>query len=312
MSEGVADPMMGSADGERDAGGISARTSDMGGKDDRDATEPEDRAHVLVVGNQKGGSGKSTTAMHVAASLMAEGARVACLDLDAEQGTLTRYIANRRAYCEARKLRLPMPAFEAVKAAASDSRGAAETEERETVAEVVARLSRSADFLVIDTPGSDNSLSRIGHSYADTLITPLNDSFVDLDVLATIDPESYEVRHPSKYAEMVFRVKMEKARREGGNRTFDWVVMRNRLGQLDSKNQRAMDYALDRLAGRIRFRTARGFSERVIFRELFLKGLTLLDLKDPGSDVKMNMSHLAARQEVRDLMREIGLVNTAE
>jgi len=165
------------------------------------------------------------------------------------------------------------------------------------------------DFIVIDTPGSDTSLSRIGHSYADTLITPLNDSFVDLDVLATIDPDTYEVRHPSRYAEMVFRVKMEKAKREGTNRTFDWIVMRNRLGQLDSKNQRAMDFAIERLANRIKFRTARGFSERVIFRELFLKGLTLLDLKAPGSDVRMNMSHLAARQEVRDLMREIGLVS---
>lgn len=266
-------------------------------------------AHVLVVGNQKGGSGKSTTAMHLAAALMASGARVACLDLDAEQGTLSRYVANREAYCTQRGVRLAMPRFEAVSAAGHDSRGDAEAADRETVAAAIARLSDGVDFLIIDTPGADNSLSRIGHSYADTLITPLNDSFVDLDVLATIDPDTYEVKHPSRYAEMVFRVKMEKARREGGNRTFDWIVMRNRLGQLDSKNQRAMDFALERLAGRIRFRAARGFSERVIFRELFLKGLTLLDLKNPGTDVRMNMSHLAARQEVRDLMREIGLVN---
>jgi chromosome partitioning protein len=263
--------------------------------------------HILVVGNQKGGSGKSTTAMHLCAALMASGARVGCLDLDAEQGTLSRYIENREAYMATKGVRLPMPRFEALNASAIDSRTGSQ---EAAVAAAIERLAADSDFIVIDTPGTDNYLSRVGHSYADTLITPLNDSFVDLDVLATIDPDTYEVRHPSRYAEMVFQVKMEKARREGGNRTFDWIVMRNRLGQLDSKNQRAMDYALERLAQRIKFRTARGFSERVIFRELFLKGLTLLDLKNPGSDVRMNMSHLAARQEVRDLMQEIGLVET--
>ena len=160
---------------------------------------------------------------------------------------------------------------------------------------------------MIDTPGTDNFLSRVGHSYSDTLITPLNDSFIDLDVLAMIDPETYAMTRPSKYAEMVFQVKMQKARREKSNRTFDWVVMRNRTGQLESRNQRSMEEALTKLSSRIGFRQVPGFSERVIFRELFLDGLTLLDLKTPGTDIRMNMSHLSARQEVRDLMAAIGL-----
>ncbi len=48
----------------------------------------------------------------------------------------------------------------------------------------------------------------------------------------------------------------------------------------------------------------------MIFRELFLKGLTLLDLRDPEAGVRLNMSHIAARQEVRLLLEAIGLPET--
>lgn len=264
-------------------------------------------AHIVVVGNQKGGSGKSTTAMHIAAALMAGGSRVATMDLDARQGTLSRYIENRKAYMASKGVNLPMPTHRSIEPSTVASVDVARAHDQHAVERAVQDLSGRHDYIIVDTPGTDNFLSRIGHSYADTLVTPLNDSFVDLDVLAKIDSDTFAMTRPSQYAEMVFQVKMQKARRDRSNRTFDWVVLRNRTGQLDSRNQRAMEEALDKLSSRVGFRVISGFSERVIFRELFLDGITLLDLRQPGSEVKMNMSHLAARQEVRDLMLAIGL-----
>ena len=273
--------------------------------------QPAKRGQIVVVGNQKGGSGKSTTTMHIIAALLSSGAKVASIDLDARQGTLSRYVENRQAFMQRKGVTLPMPTHRSIEPSTVASTDVARAHDQHAVERAVQDLAMRHDYVVIDTPGTDNFLSRVGHSFADTLITPLNDSFVDLDVLATIDPETYAMTRPSKYAEMIFQVKMQKARRDRSNRTFEWIVMRNRTGQLDSRNQRAMDEALDKLSQRIGFKLVPGFSERVIFRELFLDGLTLLDLKTKGTDVKMSMSHLAARQEVRDLMSEIGLESAA-
>lgn len=270
------------------------------------------QAHVIVIGNEKGGSGKSTTVMHLIAALLHGGFRVAALDLDARQATLSHYLENRKRLTDEKGVDLPMPEYHAILPSEAQDRNEAKAEDEENVREAVERLKQGHDFLVIDTPGSDNFLSRVGHSYADILITPLNDSFVDLDVLAKINPDDHSVIRPSQYAQMVFEQKMARAKREGLNKTFDWIVMRNRMGHLESKNQQAMDEAVAMLAKRIGFRTAPGFSERVIFRELFLDGLTLLDLRNAKTGVRMNMSHVAARQEVRGLLQAIGLPTAAE
>lgn len=266
-----------------------------------------DPAQIIVVGNEKGGSGKSTTAMHMIAALLNNGFRVAALDLDARQATLSHYLTNRKNFIDRKGVQLPMPAFDAILPSTNADRAAAKAEDEARVADAVESMTAQNDYLVIDTPGSDSFLGRIGHSYADVLVTPLNDSFVDLDILASVKPETYDVARPGQYAQMVFESKMLRAKRIGMNKTFDWIVMRNRLGQLDSKNQQAMETAVTALARRIGFRTAPGFSERVIFRELFLDGLTLLDLRKAKTGVRMSMSHVAARQEVRNLLQTIGL-----
>ncbi len=268
--------------------------------------QPAAAPHILVLGNEKGGTGKSTTAMHLIAGLLAAGKNVGSIDLDARQATLTRYVENRKTFAERHGQSLRIPEHRTVPVSDLPVRSEADADELARFSSALNDLA-GMDMIVIDTPGRDSNLSKLGHSMANTLITPINDSFVDLDVIASVDPDTGRVRHPSKYAEMVFQQKIERARRGGSNRTFDWVVIRNRLSQLDSKNRKSMDAALEELAKRIGFRVAPGFSERVIFRELFLQGLTLLDIRDKDTGVRMNMSHLAARQELRALFQAVGL-----
>lgn len=267
------------------------------------STTPAPGPYVIVVGNEKGGTGKSTTAMHIVVSLLRHGHKTGVIDLDASQGTMSRYIANRAAYAERHAVALPHPLLQAVERSKADRLYDACIEEQHNLTAAFDALA-SCEFIVVDTPGSDNALSRLGHTYADTLITPINDSFVDLDLLAHVDPDTLAVVRPSRYAQMVWEQKQERARRDG--RKTDWIVVRNRLSSLDSRNKRNMQDVLLKVGKRLGFRPLAGFGERVIFRELFLKGLTLLDLRDVAADVPMTMSHVAARQEVRALLNAVG------
>src|SRR4029079_16617855 len=107
------------------------------------------------------------------------------------------------------------------------------------------------------------------------LVTPINDSFVDFDVLGRVNPDTFEVLGPSHYAELV--AESLRQRRLIDNRSTDWVVVRNRQTTLASRNRRNIERGLKQLSGQVGFRLAEGISERVIFRELFPAGLTVLD-----------------------------------
>lgn len=257
-------------------------------------------AHLIVLGNEKGGSGKSTTAMHVAIGLLRLGYRVGSIDLDARQGTLTRYMANRFEYIARNKLSLPSPVHFPIERSKAATVEEQERQDYDFFMMACEELQHAVDFIVIDTPGSDTYLGQLAHSHADTIITPMNDSFIDLDVLARIDTGTYEIKGPSIYTKMVMEQRETKKNRDG--RETDWIVMRNRLSSLDARNKREVGDLLEQMAHTFGFRLAPGFGERVIFRELFLKGMTLLDLKE-DPEHKMTMSALSARQEVRDLLR---------
>ena len=258
--------------------------------------------YTIVLGNEKGGTGKSTAAMHVITSLLRNGHSVATIDVDARQGTLTRYIENRRARKEATGEDLPMPDHVPIFKSTLPIVEEAEDQEKTQMNEIISRF-KGYDFLVIDTPGSDSYLSRLAHSYADTLITPLNDSFVDLDMLVRVQSDDLSILHPSTYSEMVWDQKKHRAIRDGGK--VDWIVMRNRLSSIYSRNKEEMEKILSALSKRIGFRLVSGFGERVIFRELFLSGITLLDLKETNTAV--SLSHIAAKQELKVLMDTIQL-----
>ncbi len=253
------------------------------------------RAHVIVFGNEKGGSGKSTTAMHVVTALLKAGLAVAAVDLDGRQKSLARYIENRTAYAAKSGLALALPSVTVLQ-------DGTEADDKAQYAALMAQLLPAFDAVVIDCPGRDSFLSREAHAHADTLITPLNDSFVDLDLLATVDPDTNKVIRPSFYSELVWKCRQMRAARDKGN--IDWVVLRTRLSHLEARNMKRVGAALDELAKRIGFRVLPGLSERVIYREMFLKGLTLLDMKEAGA---ANMSQVAARHELRELVHALNI-----
>lgn len=261
-------------------------------------------AHIIVTGNEKGGSGKSTTAMHIATALVRMGHKVGALDLDVRQRSFGRYIENRAAFCTREGLSLPTPQYRDLPDIDPAQLGPGENINDHRLSEAMAGLDAECEFVIIDCPGSHTRLSQVAHSLADTLVTPMNDSFVDFDLLARIDPMTNKVLGPSIYAEMVWQARQLRA--QAGLKPIDWIVLRNRLGAQQMHNKRKVGEALDELSRRIGFRTAPGFSERVIFRELFPRGLTLLDLRDAGVD-QLNLSNVAARQELRDLLTALRL-----
>jgi chromosome partitioning protein len=262
----------------------------------------ERRAQVIVLGNEKGGSGKSTAAMHLIVGLLRDGYRVGAIDLDARQATLSAYLAAREAFARAKGIDLPLPRCVAVERSTLDSRAAADAEETARFATAMAEL-HDCDIVVIDCPGSDTYLSRLGHGHADTLVTPINDSFVDFAMLAKVDPDNHAVVYPSIYSEMVWEARKQRFARDRGR--IDWIVMRNRLGATEARNKRDVGATLEALAKRIGFRTLKGFGERVIFRELYLQGLTVMDVREARLGIQMGMSHVAARMEVRALVGAI-------
>ena len=261
-------------------------------------------AHIVVVGNEKGGAGKSTVSMHVATALSRLGHKVSALDLDLRQRTLGRYVENRNEF--ARKSGLALPQLDCHDLPEIDpaSLKPGENIYDHRLSAAVARLEPDNDFILIDCPGSHTRLSQVAHSLADTLITPLNDSFVDFDLLARIDSRGEKILAPSVYSEMVWNARQLRA--QAGLKPIDWIVVRNRVGTQRMVNKEKMERAIEMLSRRIGFRVAPGFSERVIFRELFPRGLTLLDLKDVGVK-QMNISNVAARQELRDMMKALKL-----
>jgi chromosome partitioning protein len=259
---------------------------------------------VIVVGNEKGGAGKSTIAIHLTTALLHAGAKVATIDLDLRQLSMARFFANRRAWAASAGAVLPMPierlaqeAAEILTLAPSDAVARFEAAGTEALSE--------ADFLVIDTPGADTPLSRAAHANADLIVTPLNDSFVDFDMLGQVDPVTLDLIKPSLYSEVVWESR--KARMTETRRSIDWLVLRNRLATTEARNRKRLDERILALSRRVGFRIGPGLRDRVIYRELFPFGLTVADLSTTVRPIPVSLTHIAARQELRNIMSALGL-----
>lgn len=263
------------------------------------------KTHVIVVGNEKGGSGKTTTAMHLMAALLDMGFTVGTLDVDGRQKSLTRYIENRQTWTQRSGRRVAMPEHEIIPLATGATLKERQEIEKQNFIEAIARLRARNDFVIIDSPGSDTFLSRLAHAAADTLITPINDSFVDFDLLGRVDPDTLAVQGPSIYSELVWDCR--KARAAADGTAIDWVVVRNRTSHVHAKNRARVEKALSELAERLHFRLLAGLSERVIFREMYPAGLTLLDLTAEEANMALTLSHIAARAEIAALVKNLHL-----
>jgi len=252
-------------------------------------------AHRIVFANEKGGTGKSTTAVHIAVALSYLGARVTALDLDPRQRTTHRYMENRYLTMQRRGITLPTPACEVFRGRSL-----------EALLLKIDQLEKDCDFLIIDNPGRDDPLARVAVENADTLVTPMNDSFVDFDLIGQVDPESFKVKKLSFFAELIWEARMKRSRATaiGERPEMDWIVVRNRTGYTEARNMARIEKALTEMSKRVGFRVTHGLSERVIYRELFPSGLTLLDKGHLGD---LGTSHLVARQELRSLLKALSL-----
>jgi chromosome partitioning protein len=263
------------------------------------------QAQVIVVGNEKGGAGKSTIAMHLVTALLWSGASTAVIDLDLRQQSLGRFLSNRRTWLAASGAEAPMPTEYKL---GEDNAYFATAEPQEGLSRfehALAEAKAENTFVVIDTPGGDTPLMRAAHGAADLVVTPMNDSFVDFDLLGQVDPVTLDLKKPSIYAETVWNSRKARAVRDG--RSIDWVVLQNRLATTEAKNRRRLDERVQTLSRRIGFRTGPGLRDRVIYRELFPFGLTVADLSSTIRPVAVSLAHVAARQELRALVQSLKL-----
>lgn len=257
---------------------------------------PQKKAHIITVSNEKGGTGKSTISMHLAVKLMQEGFSVLTFDLDGRQGSLSRYIENRGRYCEEKGIELPTPAC--IRVSPEDNYYLV-PQSRERLAKQIYENAMKYDAIIIDTPGNKNYLFEEAHKYTDTVITPITDSLIDLNVLADIDLNEDRVRMPGHYSNFIWDTKKYLAAQ--GKAYLNWIVVGNKTSPYNSKNKALVFSYLERLAKLYGFRFNEGLKDRVIYKELFLDGLTVLDMQHESLKMKMSISHIAAKREIKNL-----------
>ena len=265
---------------------------------------PSDQPTILVFGNQKGGSGKSTMALHVTVALLQNDYKVGTIDLDSKQATFTRFLQNRWERVQQDDAQIFCPHHILIDESTLDNVEARNQDDADRLKAAFEQLAEDGcDIILIDCPGSDTELARLAHRAADVLVTPMNDSFIDLDLIARINGKTLEIEKPSIYSDAVWQYRKERAINRG--KPIQWFIVRNRLSHINAQNKQNIQQLLEKLEKRFAFTFLNGFSERVIYRELFLKGLTLMDLHAVKEN-SLNMSQLSARQEVRALVNALG------
>ncbi|WP_459789483.1 division plane positioning ATPase MipZ [Alteriqipengyuania sp. 357] len=255
------------------------------------AARPRLRPQVISFANEKGGVGKSTLAFHVAIALSHLGQRVVAIDLDRRQRTLERGLTYRSGTAANLGVALPSPRFSVLDYPSTAS-----------LYQTINRLGADADFVILDAAGSDSPIFRRAVALADTLVTPVNASFLDLELLGRINPVTGVAERAGCFGQTVSDLREEKLARDLGG--IAWVVVKNRVRTTEKRHMRQVDHALERLAASHDFRIGQGLSERVAFRELFQFGLTHLDL---GLIPDMIRPKAPSHDEISSLIGDLGL-----
>jgi chromosome partitioning protein len=255
------------------------------------AARPRGPAKIITVANEKGGVGKSTLAFHLAVALADTGHKVLAVDLDRRQQSLSRALTARNGTAKRLGVRLPLPRHLLL--------------QQPSGAQLCQELSRAGwdcDYVVIDAPGHDSPIARRAIAMADKLISPVNSSFVDLELFGRFHPVTHKLTGPGCFSAMVSELRQ--ARAEAGMAALDWLVMLNRKRRETSHNQDRIESALRRLAQRMDFRLGAGLYERVAYRDLVLLGLTQLDLHRIPQLAKTKS---LATGEVMQLLDDLGI-----
>jgi len=263
-------------------------------------------AHVIVVGNEKGGTGKSTLSIHISVALLKMGFRVATIDLDTRQRTLTRFFENRESWAQTAPWEVELPFHHALDRGASMNVHDNETMEFAAFAEAVASVEHAYEFVIIDTPASDSYLMRLAHSLADTLVSPVNDSYIDVDVFSRVHHDKSRRGEIAHYADLVLEARRKRHLVDQG--IIDWVLVRNRVASIQSNNAKQIAISLTRMGVELQFRPMEGLHDRVIFRELFPIGLTALDpIEEASRNGTLSQSQMSARKEIEALIGALQL-----
>jgi len=262
-------------------------------------------AHVIVVGNEKGGCGKSTISMHLAIALLKKGQRVAIIDIDSRQKSISQYIQNRAQYKRQFNLDIKMPTLITIERSSPFHTSKNIESELNHFVEAISSLEENHDFIIIDTPASDTYLMRMSHALCDTLVTPINESFIDIDVLGKLNPDNYEVLSTSQYSEIVREARAN--RRKIDNGVIDWIVLLNRRSPSQTQNARHLQKAMIQLSALVGFRTSMGLTERLVYREFFPNGLTALDDVSTIGTRYASKAQIAAKFEVEEMINKLRL-----
>lgn len=246
---------------------------------------------VIVVANEKGGVGKSTIAFHLAVAMADAGLAVVALDLDRRQQTLATVLRHREGTARRLGIALPLPRSVVLN-----------VQSGAVLCQEINRVGWSSDVVVIDVAGFDSPIARRAIAIADTLVTPVNSSFVDLDLLGKFDPLSHTLLAEGCFSMAVNEIRQ--ARMRIGLSDLDWVVVQNRVRRNPSQNQDRIEQALTALAPRLGFRLSEGLTERVAYRELFLLGLSHLDLRRLPD---MSRARPEANREILALLADLAV-----